>query len=90
LKDNASIRHVRVQGHTDTKGTQAFNKRLSHKRAQAAVAWLLAHGIARDRLSAEGFGEERPIETNDTEGGRTANRRVEFHIESAGGTADGD
>lgn len=81
LKDNPKIRHVRVQGHTDNRGNDAINKRLSQKRAEAAVDWLTRQRIPRARLTAEGFGEERPLETNETAEGRAVNRRVEFHIE---------
>lgn len=85
LKENPKIRRVRVQGHTDNRGNDAFNKRLSQKRAASAVEWLVQHGIPRARLTAEGFGEERPLETNETAEGRAVNRRVEFHIEDAAG-----
>jgi outer membrane protein OmpA-like peptidoglycan-associated protein len=89
LKDNPKIRRLRVQGHTDNRGAARFNKRLSQRRAEAAADWLARHGVPRARLAAEGFGEERPLETNDTAEGRAVNRRVEFHIEDAPG-ADGD
>jgi outer membrane protein OmpA-like peptidoglycan-associated protein len=82
LKENPSIKKVSVQGHSDDKGAARYNKRLSARRAQAAVDWLVAHGIERGRLSSEGFGEERPLGPNDTEEGRMYNRRVEFHIAS--------
>jgi outer membrane protein OmpA-like peptidoglycan-associated protein len=85
LKANPKIRHVRVQGHTDNRGNDAFNKRLSQQRAAAAADWLVRHGVPRARLTAEGFGEERPLETNETAQGRAVNRRVEFHIEDAPG-----
>jgi outer membrane protein OmpA-like peptidoglycan-associated protein len=78
--DNVNTQAVSVQGHTDSKGGDAYNKQLSRRRAQAVVAWLVRHGIDKQRLQAEGFGEERPIDTNDTDEGRANNRRVEFHI----------
>ncbi|HXK20400.1 MAG TPA: OmpA family protein, partial [Polyangiaceae bacterium] len=81
LSENPQIKGVRVEGHTDNKGGDAFNKRLSQKRAESVSAWLAKHGIDKSRLSASGFGKERPIDSNDTDEGRANNRRVEFHIE---------
>lgn len=86
LQDNPKIETVSVEGHTDNKGGEAFNKRLSMKRAQAVVTWLVRHGVDKTRLKAEGFGMERPIDTNDTDEGRANNRRVEFHILEPGPT----
>jgi outer membrane protein OmpA-like peptidoglycan-associated protein len=81
LTDNPQIEKVQIEGHTDNKGGDAFNKRLSQKRAESVMAWLAKHGINKSHLSAQGYGKERPIDTNDTEEGRANNRRVEFHIE---------
>ena len=81
LTENPELKSVRVEGHTDNKGGDAFNKKLSQKRAEAVVVWLTKHGIDKQRLSAAGFGKERPIDSNDTDEGRANNRRVEFHIE---------
>ncbi|MBX3232986.1 MAG: OmpA family protein [Labilithrix sp.] len=88
LKQNTKITKVRVEGHTDNKGDAQQNKNLSKARAGSVVAWLAAHGIDKGRLAADGFGAEKPIATNDTDEGRTANRRVEFHVEEeqAGGS----
>jgi len=80
LKDHPEIKRVRVEGHTDNKGAPAYNKDLSNKRAASVVAWLTKNGIAKDRLVSQGFGQEKPIDTNDTDEGRQNNRRVEFHI----------
>ena len=60
-----------------------MNKKLSERRAASVVKWLTTFGIEKKRLSAKGFGLERPIDTNETDEGRTNNRRVEFHIEPA-------
>ena len=89
LKAHPEVKHVRVEGHTDDRGAPAKNKALSKARAETVAKWLTAHGIEKTRVSAEGFGEEKPIEPNTTEAGRTANRRVEFHVEQgqAGGNA---
>ena len=78
------IKKVEVQGHTDSKGGDAFNKNLSLRRAKAVAKWLVDHGIDKARFDAKGFGEERPIADNATEEGRAANRRVEFHIVDQG------
>lgn len=80
LKENSSIRKVRVEGHCDSKGTDAYNMRLSQRRANAVRDYLIAHGISGDRLVAVGYGESRPVDTNDTPEGRARNRRVEFTI----------
>jgi len=81
LKAHPEIAKVRIEGHTDDRGDAANNKRLSQARAEAVVTWLAAHGIEKQRLAANGFGSERPIDKNDSEQGRTNNRRVEFHVE---------
>jgi outer membrane protein OmpA-like peptidoglycan-associated protein len=81
LVDHGEIKKVRVEGHTDNKGNAAFNKTLSGKRAASVVKWLTNHGIDKERLTSQGFGMDRPIDSNDTEEGRKNNRRVEFHIE---------
>lgn len=75
------IARIRVEGHTDNKGKAAKNKKLSDARAKSVVKDLVKRGIAKDRLVGVGYGDERPIDTNDTDVGRANNRRVEFHIE---------
>ncbi len=79
LRSNPSI-HVRIEGHTDSKGNNRYNKKLSDERAASVVQYLVDKGIEAYRLESVGFGEERPIEDNSTEAGRAANRRVEIHI----------
>jgi outer membrane protein OmpA-like peptidoglycan-associated protein/predicted RNA-binding protein YlxR (DUF448 family) len=71
---------IRIEGHTDSRGTPAENKRLSRARAEAVRSHLVSRGIAAERLVAEGFGSEQPIETNKTQAGREKNQRVEFVI----------
>jgi outer membrane protein OmpA-like peptidoglycan-associated protein len=81
LKEHPEITKVRVEGHTDNRGGAKFNKDLSQKRAASVVKWLTTRGgIAKGRLIANGFGLERPLDSNDTDEGRQNNRRVEFHI----------
>jgi outer membrane protein OmpA-like peptidoglycan-associated protein len=81
LNAHAEIKKLRVEGHTDDRGSAATNKKLSLDRAAAVAKWLVAHGIDSQRVSSAGFGQERPLENNATEEGRRVNRRVEFHIE---------
>ncbi len=80
LDDHPEIGKVSVEGHTDNRGSAAYNKKLSTRRAASVVKWLKSHGIDGKRLSSAGYGFERPLDTNDTEEGRQVNRRVEFHI----------
>jgi outer membrane protein OmpA-like peptidoglycan-associated protein len=69
---------VEIVGHTDAVGTDAYNLGLSQRRAQAVVHWLVAHGIAPERLVAVGKGEAEPIADNGAALGRSQNRRVEI------------
>jgi OmpA-OmpF porin, OOP family len=89
MNDHAEIRRVRVEGHTDGVGSAPYNQRLSQQRAEAVVKWLAGHGVAKERLSAQGLGKQQPIMPNDTPAGRAANRRVEFHIETQDATTQG-
>jgi len=72
--------NIEIQGHTDSKGSNAYNQTLSVKRASSVSSYLRTKNIASSRLSTKGFGEEVPKYTNDTDEGRTQNRRVEFLI----------
>lgn len=71
---------VEVQAHTDSQGPSEFNLELSKKRALATVRYLMLRGVPSEQLLARAFGEAKPIDTNDTPEGRSANRRVEFHV----------
>jgi outer membrane protein OmpA-like peptidoglycan-associated protein/Tol biopolymer transport system component len=80
LVANPSLK-VQINGHTDNTGNAASNKALSLKRATAVVDYLSTHGVDASRLSAKGYGSERPIVSNDDEtGGREINRRTEIEI----------
>ena len=79
LERNPEIR-IKIMGHTDNVGKDAANQRLSEGRANAVRADLIKRGIDETRIEAEGYGETRPIDTNDTEEGRQNNRRVEVEV----------
>jgi uncharacterized protein (TIGR03382 family) len=80
LGAHPEIKQVRVEGHTDDQGNDAYNKTLSQKRADAVVAYLVKKGIAKERLEGVGYGEEQPKVPNDSKDNRAINRRVEFTI----------
>jgi OmpA-OmpF porin, OOP family len=67
-----------LEGHTDNVGADAFNKDLSTRRAAAVQAYLVSRGVTAGRLSSQGFGFDRPVASNATQGGRALNRRVEI------------
>lgn len=67
-----------LEGHTCNLGSDAHNMKLSEKRASAVMDYLISKGIDKSRLSAKGYGETKPTETNDTDEGRQANRRVQL------------
>src|SRR6478672_3514371 len=69
-----------IAGHTDSVGTDAYNLALSERRAAAAVAYLASQGVNRTRMRARGLGETEPVMPNDSEAGRSKNRRVEVAI----------
>jgi outer membrane protein OmpA-like peptidoglycan-associated protein len=72
--------NIEIQGHTDSKGTKAYNQNLSEQRASTVSGYLLGSGISNNRLTIRGFGENVPKYSNDTTDGQTQNRRVEFLI----------
>lgn len=71
---------IEISGHTDSKGSDEYNITLSKNRAQAVVDYLIKAGISSSRLVSAGYGETKPIDTNDTDEGRQNNRRTEFEI----------
>ncbi len=73
-------RSIRIEGHTDSRGSEAYNQRLSERRAEAVKRALLYQGIQGMRINALGYGEAFPIATNTTSSGRQQNRRVEVII----------
>ncbi|MDR8365153.1 OmpA family protein [Pseudomonas sp. JL3] len=77
---NTDVVSVKVIGHTDSQGSDAYNQKLSERRASSVAAYLLSQGLAPNKLTSEGRGESQPVADNDTEEGRAQNRRVELHI----------
>lgn len=72
--------HVEISGHTDNTGGTDYNQRLSESRAKSCFDYIASRGTPRGRMSYTGFGESKPIATNDTLAGRQLNRRVEFNL----------
>jgi OOP family OmpA-OmpF porin len=77
LKEWGDVK-VEVAGYTDSRGTDEYNQNLSVRRADAVRTYLIGKGIPEDRLTAKGYGESNPVADNDTDEGRTENRRVEL------------
>ena len=80
LVENPQIQFVRVEGHTDDRGRDEYNQKLSQRRANSVRKYLIKKGVEKDRLEAVGYGETQPIAENETAEGRAKNRRVEFTI----------
>ncbi|MFO0682551.1 MAG: OmpA family protein [Sandaracinus sp.] len=80
---------IRVEGHTDSAGTPAYNLDLSYRRARAVVEYLVGRGVSRDRLEYRGYGDQHEVAPNDDPDGRALNRRVEFTILRPGEPATG-
>jgi outer membrane protein OmpA-like peptidoglycan-associated protein len=79
LKNNPLMK-IEISGHTDNVGEMKYNQVLSENRAKAVYDYLIAHGIAKERLTYKGYGQTKPIDTNDTDAGRANNRRTEFKV----------
>jgi len=78
--DNVAKSSLEVSGHTDNKGAANINTRLSRKRAEFVRDYLVGNGLGRNRLTTKGFGPDKPIATNDSDAGRSKNRRVEVRL----------
>jgi len=90
LKDNPSTR-VKIEGYTDSVGSDSYNQELSERRARAVADALQSRGVPADRYQIEGLGKEFPVATNDTPAGRQQNRRVEIVFsDDAGRFAEGE
>lgn len=79
LQQNPEI-HIEIRGHTDNLGDAAYNQKLSGKRAQAVYHHLIKAGVDPERITYKGYGEEKPVASNEEENGRSLNRRIEFRI----------
>ncbi|MCP2038054.1 OmpA family protein [Chryseobacterium sp. HSC-36S06] len=79
LKNNLDT-NINIYGHTDSKGTDAYNLSLSERRAAAVKSYLISQGVSSSRMLTMGVGEKEPVASNDTDAGRAENRRVEFAI----------
>lgn len=79
LNDVPNVK-IEIGGHTDSYGSDEYNIKLSQSRCESVVNYLITHGIAKERLTAKGYGEKVPIDTNETSEGRQMNRRTEFEI----------
>jgi outer membrane protein OmpA-like peptidoglycan-associated protein len=80
LVRNPQLKRIRIEGHTDNRGTAEKNMKLSNDRAQAVLQYLVKQGIDPNRLEAQGFGMTQPLVPNITPANRTKNRRVTFRI----------
>ncbi len=76
--DSPRLMHVRVEGYTDSKGSAKYNNKLSTRRAKAVRDYLVQHGIQPSKISHKGFGDDFPLEPNDTEEHRAKNRRADI------------
>lgn len=79
MSNNPDV-EIEIAGHTDSLGPEYYNQGLSDRRAKAVFDYLVTKGVAADRVVARGFGESKPVASNDTEAGQAQNRRVEFKI----------
>ena len=79
LTENPAI-EIEMSAHTDSRGTDEYNFKLSDNRARSVMEYIISKGIAGNRITSHGYGETKPVATNDTDEGRQLNRRVEFTI----------
>jgi len=80
IQENPHVQKLSIEGHASEEGEEQHNQLLSKARAEAVRLYLVAKGVSAERLSSIGFGESKPLVSNETEAGRETNRRVEFHI----------
>lgn len=81
IQNKPEVEKVRIEGHTDSVGSDEYNLQLSEQRANAVRTYLISKGYSADKLLAVGMGETAPIADNTTKSGRAQNRRVEFHLQ---------
>ncbi len=80
MKEHPEIEKIRIEGHTDSDASDAYNLKLSNERAASVRTYLESQGIDGKRMESKGFGESKPIAENTTDAGKEQNRRVEIHI----------
>lgn len=80
LLKKKQINKIEISGHTDSKGNDEYNLNLSKRRAKSVYNYFKSNNIAESRMTSNGYGESKPVDTNDTAEGRSNNRRVEFKI----------
>ena len=79
LNENPTI-EIEMSAHTDSRGSDEYNFKLSDNRAKSVMEYIISKGISPSRITSQGYGETKPVATNDTDDGRQLNRRVEFKI----------
>jgi OOP family OmpA-OmpF porin len=77
---NANVVSIKVIGHTDSRGSDAYNQKLSERRAASVATFLISQGLPSEKISTQGMGESQPVADNTTDEGRAKNRRVELHL----------
>jgi outer membrane protein OmpA-like peptidoglycan-associated protein len=80
MADHPELLKVRVEGHTDSRGPDAYNLALSQRRADSVRAFLVQHGVAPERLDAMGYGETRPVDPREVPEAWEKNRRVQLTV----------
>ncbi|MGF6594218.1 OmpA family protein [Pseudomonas sp. 2835] len=78
--NGANVVSVKVIGHTDSQGSDAYNQALSERRASSVAEYLISQGLSPAKVTSQGKGESQPVADNDTDAGRAQNRRVELHL----------
>jgi OOP family OmpA-OmpF porin len=81
LAGRSGVRRVAISGHTDSIGSDAYNQKLSERRAKSVASYLKAKGVEGGKLASKGYGESQPVASNKTKEGRAENRRVEITVE---------
>ncbi len=79
LNENPAM-EIEMSAHTDSRGSDEYNFNLSYNRAKSVMDYIISKGISQSRITSHGYGETKPVATNDTDEGRQLNRRVEFTI----------
>jgi len=79
-RGNVANTRIEVSGHTDSRGSDAYNLQLSQRRADAVNTYLANKGVERSIITSKGYGETQPVASNATEKGRSQNRRITFSV----------